>query len=126
MGTSLGADPVTLEKGKQVLVNQKEAFALALKHHLKIAYGVDDDPDFDSKEFGALVRGGMKPLEAIQAATVRGSELLGLSDQIGTLEAGKYADVVAVAGDPLGDITAMENVVFVMKGGVVFKMAGQK
>lgn len=126
VGTSLGADPVTLEKGKQVLVYQKEAFALALKHHLKIAYGVDDDPDFDSKEFGALVRGGMKPLEAIQAATVRGSELLGLFDQIGTLEAGKYADVVAVAGDPLGDITAMENVVFVMKGGVVFKMAGQK
>ncbi len=126
VGTSLGADPVTLEKGKQILGYQKAAFALALKHHLKIAYGVDDDPDFDSKEFGALVKGGMKPVEAIQAATLRASELLGLSHQIGTLEAGKYADVVAVAGDPLADIQAMENVVFVMKGGAVFKMPGKK
>jgi imidazolonepropionase-like amidohydrolase len=68
----------------------------------------------------------MQPLEAIQAATVRGSELLGLSDQIGTLETGKYADVVAVSGDPLANIQAMENVVFVMKGGVVFKNAAPK
>jgi imidazolonepropionase-like amidohydrolase len=87
---------------------------------------VDDDPNFVSKEFGALVRGGMKPLDAIQAATVRASELLGMSDQIGTLETGKYADVVAVTGDPLVDIQTMENVVFVMKGGVVFKMPAQK
>jgi imidazolonepropionase-like amidohydrolase len=57
---------------------------------------------------------------------VRASELLGLSDQIGTLEAGKYADVVAVSGDPLANIQAMENVVFVMKGGAVFKMPAQK
>jgi imidazolonepropionase-like amidohydrolase len=126
VGTSLGADAVTLEKGKKVLGYQQAAFTLALKHHLKIAYGVDDDPDYVSKEFGALVRGGMQPLEAIQAATVRGSELLGLSDQIGTLDAGKYADVVAVSGDPLADIQAMDNVVFVMKGGVVFKMPAQK
>jgi imidazolonepropionase-like amidohydrolase len=120
-GTSLGADPLSVEKGKKILDYQQAAFTLALKHHLKIAYGVDDDPDFVSKEFGALVRGGMKPLEAIQAATVRASELLGLSDQIGTLETGKYADVVAVTGDPLVNIQAMENVVFVMKGGVVFR-----
>jgi imidazolonepropionase-like amidohydrolase len=125
-GTSLGADPVTFEKGKKILGYQQAAFALALKHHLKIAYGVDDDPDFVSKEFGALVRGGMQPLDAIQAATVRASELLGMSDQIGTLEAGKYADVVAVNGDPLNDIQAMANVVFVMKGGVVFKVPGQR
>jgi imidazolonepropionase-like amidohydrolase len=125
-GTSLGADPVSAEKGKKILDYQQAAFTLALNHHLKIAYGVDDDPDFVSKEFGALVRGGMKPLDAIQAATVRASELLGLSDQIGTLETGKYADVVAVAGDPLANIQAMENVVFVMKGGVVFKTPAQK
>lgn len=126
VGASLGADPVSVEKGKKILGYQQTAFAIALKHRLKIAYGVDDDPDVASKEFGALVRGGMKPLEAIQAATVRGSELLGLSDQIGTLETGKYADVVAVAGDPLADIQVMESVVFVMKGGVVFKMPAQK
>jgi len=126
VGTSLGADAVTLEKGKKVLAYQQAAFSIALKHHLKIAYGVDDDPDYVSKEFGALVHGGMQPLEAIQAATVRGSELLGLSDQIGTLETGKYADVIAVSSDPLADIQAMDNVVFVMKGGVVFKMPAQK
>jgi imidazolonepropionase-like amidohydrolase len=126
VGASLGADPASVEKGKKVLGYQQTAFATALKHHLKIAYGVDDDPDFVSKEFGALVRGGMKPLDAIQAATVRASELLGMSDQIGTLEMGKYADVVAVTGDPLVDIQAMESVVFVMKGGVVFKMPAQK
>jgi imidazolonepropionase-like amidohydrolase len=68
----------------------------------------------------------MKPLDAVQAATVRASELLGLSDQIGTLEAGKYADVVAVTGDPLNDIQAMAAVVFVMKGGVVFKLPAPK
>jgi len=125
-GASLGADPTSVEKGKKILGYQQTAFTTALKHHLKIAYGVDDDPDFVSKEFGALVRGGMKPLDAIQAATVRASELLGMSDQIGTLETGKYADVVAVTGDPLVDIQAMESIVFVMKGGVVFKMPTQK
>jgi imidazolonepropionase-like amidohydrolase len=126
VGASLGADSASVEKGKKVLGYQQTAFAIALKHHLKIAYGVDDDPDFVSKEFGALVRGGMKPLDAIQAATVRASELLGMSDQIGTLETGKYADVVAVSGDPLVDIQAMESVVFVMKGGIVFKMPAQQ
>ncbi len=126
VGASLGADPASVEKGKKILGYQQTAFTTALKHHLKIAYGVDDDPDFVSKEFGALVRGGMKPLDAIQAATVRASELLGMSDQIGTLETGKYADVVAVTGDPLADVQAMESVVFVMKGGVVFKMPAQK
>ncbi len=125
-GASLGADAASVEKGKKILEYQQTAFTTALKHHLKIAYGVDDDPDFVSKEFGALVRGGMKPLDAIQAATVRASELLGMSDQIGTLEMGKYADVVAVTGDPLADIQAMESVVFVMKGGVVFKMPAKK
>jgi len=125
-GTSLGADAVSAEKGKEIMSYQQAAFTLALRHHLKIAYGVDDDPDFVSKEFGALVRGGMKPIEAIQAATVRASELLGMSDQVGALEMGKYADVVAVSGDPLADIQAMEKVVFVMKGGVVFKTPAQK
>ena len=67
------------------------------------------------------MRGGMKPLEALQAATVNGAELLGLSDQIGTIEPGKYADIVAVSDDPLRDISAMERVVFVMKGGEIIK-----
>ncbi len=121
VGASHGADPASVEKGKEILKLQQPAFALALKHHLKIAYGVDDDPDFVSKEFGALVHGGMTPLQAIQAATVNASQLLGREKEIGTVEPGKYADLVAVEGDPLKDIGAMEHVVFVMKGGEVIK-----
>lgn len=120
-GTSLGADPFMAEKGKAILTLQQPAFTLALKHHLKIAYGVDDDPDFLSKEFGALVRGGMTSLGAIQAATTNAAELLGWTKDAGTIESGKFADIIAVSGDPLADIGAMERVVFVMKGGEVIK-----
>ena len=88
---------------------------------MKIAYGVDDDPDFVSKEFSALVRGGMTTLGAIQASTVNAADLLGTAKDTGTVEAGKFADIIAVAGDPLKDITVMERVVFVMKGGEVIK-----
>jgi len=121
VGTSLGADLISVEKTKAILAAQQPAFTLALQHHLKIAYGVDEDPDFSSKEFGALVRGGMTPLAAIQAATVNASELMGTAKDTGTLEAGKFADIIAVSGDPLKDIAAMERVVFVMKGGELVK-----
>ncbi|HYX43225.1 MAG TPA: amidohydrolase family protein, partial [Pyrinomonadaceae bacterium] len=121
IGTNFGQDPISLAKGQEILKFQQPAFTLALKHHLKIAFGLDDDPDFLPKEFAAMVRGGMTPLAALQAATVNGATLLGLSDQIGTIEPGKFADIVAVNGDPLRDINAMEQVVFVMKGGQVLK-----
>lgn len=123
VGTSLGADPIMVEKDKAILAAQKPAFERAMRHHLKIAYGVDDDPEFVSQEFSALVRAGMAPLEAIQAATVNAAELLGTSHDTGTIEAGKFADIVAIDGDPLKDITRMEHVMFVMKGGEVIKDA---
>ncbi len=118
---SLGQTATETEKTREILKFQPLAFQHALQHHLKIAFGEDDDPDFLDGEFVALVKGGMKPVEALQAATVNGAELLGLSDRIGVVEAGKYADVIAVNGDPLADIQNMENVVFVMKGGEVVK-----
>lgn len=121
MGASLGLDPISMEKSKTILKYQQPAFARALKHHVKIAYGLDDDPEVVSKEFSALVRGGMTPLGALQAATINGAELLGMSDRIGAIEVGKFADLIAVEGDPIQDIKAMEHVVFVMKEGVVFK-----
>ncbi|MEQ1352684.1 MAG: amidohydrolase family protein [Candidatus Acidiferrum sp.] len=124
-GLSQGRDPVSFAKGVAILKEQGPAFKRALDHHLKIAYGVDDDVDFVSKEFGALVRGGMTPIEALRAATVNGAELLGRSKDIGTIEPGKYADIVAVDGDPLSDITVMEKVTFVMKGGEVYKSTPQ-
>ncbi|HEY1204168.1 MAG: amidohydrolase family protein [Bryobacteraceae bacterium] len=120
-GTSLGADPVSVAKTEAILSAQQPAFERALKHHLRIAYGTDEDPDFSSKEFGALVRGGLSPLGAIQAATVNAAALLGTTQGTGTVEAGKYADIIAVSGDPLKDIAAMEHVTFVMKGGEVIK-----
>ena len=121
-GLSQGRDPVSFAKGVAIVKEQGPAFRRALAHHLKIAYGIDE-AEFVSKEFGALVNGGMTPIDALRAATVNGAELLGRSDEIGTLEPGKFADIVAVQGDPLADITVMETVVFVMKGGEVYKSA---
>jgi len=120
-GSSLGADPVSVAKSRAILSAQQPAFERALKHHIRIVYGTDEDPEFSSKEFGALVRGGLSPLAAIQAATVNAAALLGTTENTGTVEAGKYADIIAVAGDPLKDIGAMEHVTFVMKGGEVIK-----
>jgi len=122
-GLSKGRDPESFAKGVEILAAQGPAFKLALAHHLKIAYGVDDD-DVDesvSREFGALVTGGMTTLGALQAATINAATLLGKEKQFGSIEPGHYADIIAVAGDPLTDITVMYKVDFVMKGGQIIK-----
>ena len=67
----------------------------------------------------------MTPIEALKAATINGAELMGRSKDIGSIEPGKYADIVAVDGDPLSDITVMEKVAFVMKGGEIYKPVAQ-
>jgi len=121
IGNSSGLDPVALEKSRTILTYQSDAFHRALQHHLRIAFGLDDDPDFLPREFSALVKGGLKPIEALQAATSHAAELLGLSAEIGSIEAGKSADIIAVSGDPTKDISSMESVVFVMKGGEIFR-----
>jgi imidazolonepropionase-like amidohydrolase len=118
---SSGHDPLSRQKAEAILQFQSAAFQRALQNHVKIAFGLDDDPDYLDREFVALVKGGMKPVQALQAATVNAAELLGMSDQTGSIEPGKFADVIAVNGDPLADITKMENVVFVMKGGEIIK-----
>jgi len=68
-----------------------------------------------------MVEWGMKPLDAIQAATINAADLIGWPDKIGALEAGHYADLIAVSGDPLSDVRALESVKFVMKGGTVVR-----
>lgn len=122
-GLSKGRDPDSFAKGKAILAAQGPAFRLALAHHIKIAYGVDDD-DVDesvSREFGALVAGGMTPLGALQAATINAATMLGKDKQFGSVEPGHFADIIAVTGDPLQDITVMYHVDFVMKGGQIVK-----
>jgi imidazolonepropionase-like amidohydrolase len=105
---------------------QRENFPKALKKGVKIALGTDAG-GFDwkklneAKEFEYYVQYGMTPMQAIRAGTTVPAELLGWSDKVGTIEAGKWADIVAVSGDPLKDITELENVKFVMKGGTVYK-----
>jgi imidazolonepropionase-like amidohydrolase len=121
IGTEFGQDPISLAKGKAILSYQQPAFTRALKAHLKIAVGIDESPEFLPKELEALVRGGMTPLQVLQAATMNGAELIGMTKDIGTIEAGKFADIIAVKADPLRDISAMEQVAFVMKGGAVIK-----
>src|SRR6202008_3331268 len=95
--------------------NVKKAFAAGVK----IAFGTDAavyPHGLNAHEFAVYVRLGMTPLQAIQTATVNASDLLGWSDKVGTLEAGKWADLIAVDGDPTKDVTLLQNPVFVMKG----------
>ena len=117
IGLSQGTEPIMLEKDKAILKFQQPAFERAIAHHLKIAYGLDDEPKYTTREFEALVRGGLTPLQALQTATINAASLL--SVDAGTLEAGKFADIVAIDGDPLKDIKTIDRVVFVMKGGKV-------
>ena len=121
MGASFGVEPVMMAKEKEVVRLKRAGFEKALKYHVKIAFGVDDDPDYLTREFDAMVAWGMKPVEALQAATINASQLLGIADQVGTIEPGKAADIVAVNGDPLTDIKAINNLILVMKGGEVVR-----
>jgi imidazolonepropionase-like amidohydrolase len=105
---------------------EKVAFQKALKKNVKIALGTDAG-GFDwkelneAKEFEYYVNYGMTPMQAIRSGTVVPAELLGWSDKIGTISAGKWADIVAVSGDPLSDITELQRVKFVLKDGTVYK-----
>ena len=105
---------------------EKAAFQLALKKGVKIVLGTDAG-GFDwrelneAKEFEYYVNYGMTPMQAIRSGTSTAADLLGWSDKMGTVEAGKWADLVAVSGDPLQDITELQRVKFVVKGGVVVK-----
>ena len=104
----------------------RETFQRALKLPVKIAFGTDLSGHHENagEEFVWMVRYGMPALQALRSATSVAAELMSWQDRVGTLEAGKFADVVAVDGNPVEDITAMKRVVFVMKDGVVYKAPG--
>lgn len=114
----------SLAKARAILPLRRAGFKAALDAGVPIAYGTDIgvfEHRLVASDFRYLVSYGMTPAQAIQSATVTASRLLRLEDRIGTLEPGKEADVIAVDGNPLEDIRTLEHVVFVMKGGVVFK-----
>jgi imidazolonepropionase-like amidohydrolase len=99
----------------------------AVKAGVKVVVGTDmacDNPSIRAREFAALVEAGMTPRQAIHAGTLLAAELLGWQDRIGSLEPGKLADIIAVDGDPLADISALERVVFVMKDGDIIERPG--
>jgi imidazolonepropionase-like amidohydrolase len=107
-----------------MLAIHASTFRRALKAGVKIAFGTDIG-GFDwhinpAREFALMVKYGMTPEQALRSATVVGAELLGWGDRLGTVETGKFADVVAVQGNPLADIGRLEQVRFVMKGGVEY------
>ena len=121
-GAKAGMLPESIEKEKKIGRLQRENFRHAWQSGAKIAFGTDSGvyPHGDNaRQFAKMVEWGMKPIEAIQAATVSAADLLGWSDKVGTLETGHYADVIAVSGDPTSDVRTLEAVKFVMKGGVV-------
>jgi imidazolonepropionase-like amidohydrolase len=91
---------------------------------VKLAFGTDAGVyphGWNGKQFAKMVEWGLTPMQAIQTATVNAADLLGWSDRVGSVQPGRFADIVAVAGDPLTDIRELERVTFVMKGGVVDK-----
>ncbi|MCH7664462.1 MAG: amidohydrolase family protein [Acidobacteria bacterium] len=99
-------------------------FGKAYRAGVKIAFGTDSGVSphgENAREFALMVSAGMPPMEAIQAATMAAAELLGIQDELGSVEVGKIADLVAVRGDPLEDISVLETVAFVMKEGAVYK-----
>ena len=117
------SDMVTL-KALAVGPKIQSTFNKAYRAGVKIAFGTDAGVYMHGKnwkEFVYMVEGGMPAIEAISSATYNGAELLGVADILGVIEKGKFADIIAVDGDPIKDINVMEKVVFVMKDGVVYK-----
>ena len=106
---------------------QRENFGKSVRAGVKMAFGTDAGVcpyGTSGKQFAFMVKYGMTPMQAIQAATSNAADLLGHANEVGSIKAGKYADLIAVNGDPLKDISLLERVEFVMKEGKVYKSAG--
>jgi imidazolonepropionase-like amidohydrolase len=117
-------DPRQAAKARKAIDAIDQTFRKAVQMNIKIAFGTDAGVfkhGRNAEEFALLVGGGLKPIDALKAATSVDAELFGLSAQVGTLESGKLADIVAMPGDPTQNIRATEKVFFVMKEGVVYK-----
>ena len=116
--------PEMIAKGRTVMAAARKNIAHAFASGVKVAFGTDAavyPHGLNAHEFAVMVKLGMSPLQSIQAATINAADLLGWTDRIGAVEPGKWGDIIAVDGDPLQDVTTLEHVKFVMKGGEVVK-----
>jgi imidazolonepropionase-like amidohydrolase len=123
-GAKAGMLSESIEKEKKIGRLQRENFRRAFQAGTKMAFATDAGvyPHGDNaKQFAKMVEWGMKPIDAIQAATINAADLLGWSSKVGAIEPGHYADIIAVSGDPLTDVRILESVKFVMKGGTVVR-----
>ncbi|MFZ3003290.1 MAG: amidohydrolase family protein [Undibacterium umbellatum] len=123
-GEKAGFLPESLAKEKEIGQKQRDNFRAALKGGARMAFGSDAGvyPHGDNgKQFYYMVKYGMTPMQAIQAATINAADLLGLKDKLGSIKVGKLADIIAVDADPLVDVTSLTKVSFVMKNGKVYK-----
>jgi imidazolonepropionase-like amidohydrolase len=126
-GSKAGMLPESLAKEKALGQLQRDNFRKAWRGGVRMAFGSDAGvyPHGDNaKQFRYMVEYGMTPMQALQAATINAADLLGWKDRIGSVSAGKFADIIAVKGDPLADPAVLTKVDFVMKGGTVFKGTG--
>ena len=123
-GEKNGVLPESLDKERLIGRLQRENFRKAFQAGARMAFGTDSGiyPHGDNaKQFGKMVEWGMKPIDAIQSATINAADLLGQPDKVGVVEKGCYADIIAVRGSPLDDVTILEHVSFVLKGGTVYR-----
>ena len=126
MGEKIGTPDWAIAKAKQVFERATWGFKRCIEENIPIAFGTDTGTPYNfhgkqTYEFELMVRYGMTPTQALMAATKTGSELMRKQDTVGSIEAGKFADIVAFDENPLEDIKVMSHSTFVMKGGEVVK-----
>jgi imidazolonepropionase-like amidohydrolase len=128
-GAQMGMLPESLAKERSIGRKQRETFRRAVQAGVTMTFGTDAGvyPHGDNaRQFAKMVEWGMTPMQAVQSATSTAARTLGpLGDDLGSIAPGKYADIIAVQGDPMGDVSRLEHVDFVMKAGVVYRQDGR-
>jgi imidazolonepropionase-like amidohydrolase len=127
-GAKNGTFKESLEKERVIGLKQRQTFQAAVKAGVKMIFGTDAGvyPNgLNARQFATMVKWGMTPMQAIQAATANAAEALGRTGDVGAIAVGRYGDLIAVNGDPLADVTRLQSVAFVMKGGDIVKAPAQ-
>jgi imidazolonepropionase-like amidohydrolase len=127
-GAKNGVEDSSLDKERQIGRLQRENFRKAVLAGARMGFATDAGVyphGWNAKQLKTMTDWGMTPMQAIQSATVSDAAIMGWEDRVGRIAPGFYADIIAVAGDPLEDITRLQTVAFVMKGGVVYKSGGE-